>query len=233
MSNENGRSMPDKYYFDDESKDAVPESEIISSENAAAEVKTETIATTPEVKLSAKEIASQRRENLSRFFKEKKDSLKNSVQSVGANIKSFFGKVKAFGKNSVDTAINVAVAPDAYISKGVESVNNFIDKKNEQLDNFVKGKAELLKLFAEFTQYKTVEKYEGIKSGIEARYNALKQYGEDAVESGKSRVREVKDGIRNKKNSIIIAALRSVSEGLRSKADAVEEKISLLESIKA
>ncbi len=221
MTNENGRQYPDGYYFDTESKDAVPEQ--------ASDAKIEsTEASTPapenvEVKKSPAEVAQERKESVVNFFKKSKDSLFTKASKVGNGIVNFFGKVK-------NTALNVALAPDAYIAKGYEKLDTFVESKADQLDAFVQGRVEMAELVAGFVKDKSVEKLNAVKDAAVARYEGLKQFGVNAVEAGAEKIRAAKEGIRNKKNNLIIAYLKSVEEQHRAKADRAASSIALLQS---
>lgn len=223
-TNENGRAYPAEYYFDDQSKDAVPESEMNSTEVKVDEPKVETVQ---DAEMSPSEVAQKRKEAVVNFFNHTKENFKNKVSLVGNGIKNLFGKAKAFGSKALD----VAIAPDAYIAKGLENADNFLDKKADQLELFVKGRIDMVKIISEFVQYESVEKYVEVQNAVDARFESLKQYGVNAIESGADRIRSVKEGVRNKKNQIIIAYLKSIEESHRAKADNIASKISFLNSL--
>jgi len=180
-----------------------------------------------ETKPSPSEVAKQRRESVSNFINDKKENFKNKISSAGQGIKNFFGKVKAFGGKVAD----VAIAPDAYIASGLEKANSFVDKKAEQLNSFVEGKIALGKLFVNFAENKTVETYTELQNAIVSRYEGLKQYGNDAIEAGRNKIKETKDNSRNKKNAFIIGILKSLQEKHQARADKVARTIQNIQDI--
>lgn len=231
MANE--QEYPAGYYFDDKKDDviAVP-AEVTANEvhtevvaEAPMETKTETVKA-PEI--SPSEVAKQRREGVVKFFKDTKTNFKNKMQSIGGGIKKFFGKAKTLGNEVID----VVVAPDAYIKKGAENLATWSKNKVESISNFAKSKAELIAAIASLVENKTIDKINEIQSGISQRYEALKQHGTDAIESGAGKIRDVKEGLRDAKNSLIIAFLKSIEERHRAKADKVASTIQLLQGLK-
>ena len=225
MKNENGRQFPDGYYFDSESKDAVPESGAADVKKETGEILSPTVEAveTNEVKKSPAEIAQKRRENIVSFFKNSKEVLFNKASRVGNNIKSFFGKVK-------NTSINVALAPDAYVSKGYEKLDAFLNGKADQLETFIKNGVDIAELAAGFVKNRSVENLNAVKDAVVAKYESLKQFGVNAVEAGAEKIAAVKEGVRTKKNNLIIAYLKSIEEKYRQKADRTASTITLLQS---
>jgi hypothetical protein len=195
-----------------------------------------------EAKKSPSEIAGERRENIGNYIADKKDRLVSTVKNTGQKIGNFFGKVKAFGgkavegaKNlagrGVETALNVAIAPDAYYKAGKEAVGNFVKDKAERIANFVEGKASLLEMKANFVASKTLEKYDEIKTKVTDRYEGLKQFGVDSIEAGQSKIRSIKEGVNEKKNSFIISILEKIRQKHQDKADKVARTIAGLQTI--
>jgi predicted transcriptional regulator len=235
------RSQPDAYYFDKDSVDTVPEP-VTASADTTGEVMTETTnnevvsenvektenveTATPsaEVKRSPADIAQERRDSVVNFLKNSKERVSGVVSTVGNKMKNFFGRVKS-------TSLNVAFAPDAYVAKGYEKVEDFMAKKSEQMANFAKSKIEMAELVASFLKDKSSEELDRIQATIRNDYEALKQFGVDTVEAGADRIRGLKEVVRNKKNSFIISILKSIEEKHRARADKVAASIALLQSI--
>jgi hypothetical protein len=234
-----------------------------SSTEVAAEIPTETkVETVKAPELSPSEVAKQRREGVANFFKNTKTNFKNTVLSVGGGIVKFFGKAKALGGAIVEggraigseaidqartlgnetldsakvvgnEALNFVVAPDVYIKKGAENLAVWSRNKAESMSNFAKGKAELVAAVMKIVENETAERVNQIQADIAKRYEDLKQFGNDAIESAAGKIRDVKEGLRNKKNNLIIAFLKSIEGAFRTKADKVAGKIELLQGLKA
>jgi len=229
---EAGRAYPPGYYFDQESTDATAElpksvaaetsSEISTEAPVEASANTsENLETSPS---SAAEIAGQRREALGNFFKNSKDALLTKASSVGSGIMNFFGKAR-------NAAINVAIAPDAYISAGYEKAGDFYVQKTNQLESFVQKKVAVAEAKAKFAKDKTVESVTSLKDSVVDQYESLKQFGVDTIEAGRLKTREIKSGFRTRKNNFIIAILRAIEERHREKANNVAATIALLQTI--
>lgn len=242
MTNENERPYPAGYYFDDK-RDGVAETPIEVPAESPVETQTESpIAVTETVKapeISPSEVAKQRREGVVNFFKNTKENFKSKVQSAGAGLRRFFGKTKALGGTIIEGSkalgnetLDVIIAPDAYIKKGTENLRGWVKNKAETISNFAKGKEELIVAIANLMENKTIEKVDEIQAKIYERYESIKQYGNDAIESAADRIRDVKEAFRNAKNNLIIIFLKSIEETHRAKADKVAKTIELLQGLK-
>ncbi len=227
MTNQPGRSQPTEYYFDENSVDALPKAEMKKAKDQTIEVPVE-ILNSPEAK-SASEIAKGRRESVAIFFKNTKESFKTKASSVGNGLKSFFGKTKAWGNKAID----IAIAPGAHLAEGAAAVSNFAERKADQIDAFVEGRVEMAQIIAEFLKDKSIEKFNEVRDTATARYEKLKQYGADAVEAGAASIRGVRENMRQRKIAKQIAALKSVEDRHRAKADSVAATISLLQGLTA
>ena len=168
-------------------------------------------------------VAEQRREAISNFMSNKKEGLKN-VLTKGA--KSVGGFLKRVGNK----ALNVAIAPDKYIAHGVEKTKNWFSAKGEQVAKFATEKIELARLTAECIKDATTEKMEKLVSAVEARLTQLEQFGNDSIEAGKNKIAEVKQGLRDRKNSFILSILESIRQKHQAKADSVAAKMALLQT---
>jgi hypothetical protein len=241
MTNET--EYPKGYYFGDKGNETteIPPAEVpvevpIETKVESPVVNTETVKA-PE--MSPSEIAKQRREGIANFFTNTKDKFKNKALSVGTSIKNFFGKARALrgsiiesGKALGNEALDFVVAPDAYIKKGAENIAEWVNNKAERLSNFAKGKAELAAAIMSIVEKETAERVNEIQAKIAERYEDLKQFGSDAIEAGAGKIRDIKEGFRNKKNNMIIAFLKSIEGVFRTKADRVAGKIQLLQGLK-
>lgn len=192
-TNQPGNAFPAEYYFDPESKDAtvtLPETGEVAPIVNAAEAAPEPAAKTEQ---SPAEIAKSRREGVSRFVGNLKERFANTA--VGKRVGKIFGGIRAFSGK----LLNFASAPDAYAKRGLENTKNFFRDKKDRLANFATEKAEMARELIELTSDKGVEKFEEIMTKIAARYEKLREHGEDGIDAGIAKIRSIREDMRDRK----------------------------------
>lgn len=107
----------------------------------------------------------------------------------------------------------------------VQQTKEFIGDKANQIAQFAQDKALSVEALASLVKEKTVEKYEGAKNSVVARFDKTVEFGKNSIDSAKFLASQAKESFLNKKNSFFIKLLERKAEIQSSKLEKTMAKL--------
>jgi hypothetical protein len=207
---------------------------------------------TQEVQESSSETPVTFKEAGSARFDRARDGLKNMGTKMGSLFKSWGertgrigGKAKEYGMNGV----HMAFAAPELVQAGAEKVDDTINagkeavvrgydatkewgaQKGEQAAEIGRSTAAAGERLAEAVSLRTNEAIDATGYAIERGYGNIRQFGENTVEAGKTKLFETKNRFSETYRSIIDRRIEGKLEAARARSEQASEEVKRLEAV--